>query len=390
MIERVAPMTAPVPTVTAARCPPRATSRLQPLADANLGDFVFFKVVNDYFNREIQDFGMALMERAMRWVSTIALTVTTLWVMILGYRIATGQSRESAMATMIKAGKVAIIISIASALGANGAMLHQTLTENLDKQIHGLFTGKEGSTAADAIDENLAYTQLALTALDAVRIEPNDTEVLEKKSRAIFMASFGTASPPMAAGAMLLLFKFTMAFLIGIGPIFILALIFDQTKDLFKKWLFYVIGTLFSMSMLSVVTAMVLKFTAKVAAAYWAVKFIPLASAEGLSSQALQQGGIGLIMTMLIVTVPTIAAALWQGNMGTFMAYSAFGAAASPGPQGQPAGSYMPRQDAPNGDSKASSNINTTRAATGTPADSQQVAPSYVGNAIKNNDGRLL
>ncbi|AAM42579.1 hypothetical protein JH306_04335 [Xanthomonas campestris pv. campestris] len=112
MIERVAPMTAPVPTVTAARCPPRATSRLQPLADANLGDFVFFKLVNDYFNREIQDFGMALMERAMRWVSTIALTVTTLWVMILGYRIATGQSRESAMATMIKAGKVAIIISI--------------------------------------------------------------------------------------------------------------------------------------------------------------------------------------------------------------------------------------------------------------------------------------
>ncbi|MCD0277398.1 type IV secretion system protein, partial [Xanthomonas melonis] len=74
-------------------------------------------------------------------------------------------------------------------------------------------------------------------------------------------------------------------------------------KDLFKKWLFYVIGTLFSMAMLSVVTAMVLKFTVKVAAAYWAVKFIPLASAEGLSSQALQQGGIGLIMTMLIITI---------------------------------------------------------------------------------------
>ncbi|WP_017912879.1 type IV secretion system protein, partial [Xanthomonas sp. SHU 166] len=129
----------------------------------------------------------------------------------------------------------------------------------------------------------------------------------------------GTASPPMAAGAMLLLFKFTMAFLVGIGPIFIFFLMFDQTKDLFRKWLFYVIGTLFSMSMLSVVSAMVLKFTAKVAAAYWAMKFIPLANAEGLSSQALQQGGIGLLMTVLIVTVPTIAAAVWQGNMGTFM-----------------------------------------------------------------------
>ncbi|MBV6792478.1 type IV secretion system protein [Xanthomonas campestris pv. daturae] len=332
-----------MPTAAAAWCAPRAANWYQPLADANLGDFVLFKLVNDYFNSEIQDFGMDLMKRAMRWVSAIALTVTTLWILILGYRIATGQSRESAMATMIKAGKVALIISFASALGANGAMLHQSMTQNLDKEIHTLFTGKE-STAADAIDENLAYTQIALATLDAVRVESTEPEMLEKKGRAMLMAGFGTASPPMAAGAMLLLFKFTMAFLIGIGPIFILALVFDQTKDLFKKWLFYVIGTLFSMSMLSVVTAMVLKFTAKVAAAYWAVKFIPFGNAEGLSSQALQQGGIGLIMTMLIITVPTIAAALWQGNMGTFLTYTAFNNAASPGPQGQPAGSYMPQQ----------------------------------------------
>ncbi|MEN9126472.1 type IV secretion system protein, partial [Xanthomonas euvesicatoria] len=180
----------------------------------------------------------------------------------------------------------------------------------------------------------------------------------------MLMAGFGTASPPMAAGAMLLLFKFTMAFLIGIGPIFILALVFDQTKDLFKKWLFYVIGTLFSMSMLSVVTAMVLKFTAKVAAAYWAVKFIPLVSAEGLSSQALQQGGIGLIMTLLIISVPTLAAAVWQGSMGNFMHFSAFsgGAASTPGPQGQPAGSYVPPRIAPSED-RPDANVHRTAGA---------------------------
>ncbi|AZR24978.1 type IV secretion system protein [Xanthomonas vasicola] len=321
---------------------------LQPLADANLGDFVFFKLINDYFSNEIQAFGLALMGRAMRWVSTIALTVTTLWVMILGYRIATGQSRENAMATMIKAGKVAIIISVASAVGIHGGMLHQTITQNLGKEIHQLFTGNSG-TASDAIDENLAYTQVALTALDAVRVDPTDPEALEKKGRAVLMAGLGTASPPMAAGAMLLLFKFTMAFLIGIGPIFILALVFDQTKDLFKKWLFYVLGTLFSMSMLSVVTAMVLKFSAKVAAAYWVARIITLGNAEGLSSHALQQGGIGLMMTVLIISVPTFAAAIWQGNMGNFMAYSAFGNAASPGPQGQPAGSYVPPQIAKSG-----------------------------------------
>ncbi|MBB5866593.1 hypothetical protein GGR61_004281, partial [Xanthomonas arboricola] len=87
-------------------------------------------------------------------------------------------------------------------------------------------------------------------------------------------------------------------------------------------------------------------------------------SAEGLSSQALQQGGIGLIMTMLIVTVPTIAAALWQGNMGTFMAYSAFNNAAAPGPQGQPAGSYMPQQVAKGGEQPQSGSAGNTSHAT--------------------------
>ncbi|KGT57214.1 MULTISPECIES: type IV secretion system protein [Xanthomonas] len=359
-----------------------AMNWLQPLADIGLGEFVFFKLVNDYFSNEIQEFGLELMSRAMRWVSTIALTVTTLWVLILGYRIATGQSRESAMATMIKAGKVAIIISLASAVGVNGAMLHQTMTQNLDKEIHGLFTGDKDSTASDAIDENLAYTQVALTALDAVRVDATDPEAIEKKGRAVLMAGFGTASPPMAAGAMLLLFKFTMAFLIGIGPIFILALIFDQTKDLFKKWLFYVIGTLFSMAMLSVVTAMVLKFTAKVAAAYWAARLITLGNAEGLSSQALQQGGIGLIMTGLIISVPTLAAAIWQGNMGTFMAYSAFdrGGAASPGPQGQPAGSYMPQRTAPSSDRADDSIQRTTSAVTKTIAGADSTETAAIGS----------
>ncbi|WP_295842836.1 type IV secretion system protein [uncultured Xanthomonas sp.] len=341
-----------------------ATHWMQPLADANLGDFLFFRLVNNYFTNEIAEFGLELMRRAMHWVSVIALTATTFWILIQGYRIVTGQSRESAMATMVKAAKVAVILMIASTLGANGAALHKAMTDNLDMEIHGLFTGDETSSAADSIDDNLKYTQLALSALDAVRVDANDPESIEKKGRSMLLASFGTASPPMAAGAMLLLFKFTMAFLVGIGPIFIFFLMFDQTKDLFRKWLFYVIGTLFSMSMLSVVSAMVLKFTAKVAAAYWAMKFIPLANAEGLSSQALQQGGIGLLMTVLIVTVPTIAAAVWQGNMGTFMTYTAFGpaTASSPGPQGQPPGSYSPSR-VPSNSTQASSELNGGTAA---------------------------
>ncbi|MEB1187859.1 Type IV secretion system protein virB6, partial [Xanthomonas campestris pv. campestris] len=147
------------------------------------------------------------------------------------------------------------------------------------------------------------------------------------------------------------------------------------TKDLFKKWLFYIIGTLFSMAMLSVVTAMVLEFTAKVAKAYWAAEIIMLGNAEGLSTQALQQGGIGLLMTVLIISVPTMVAAVWQGNMGNFMHFSAFGGAtaSSPGPQGQPAGSYVPQQIAATRDGESEKQVSQATATKVTGAPTTQV-----------------
>ncbi|MGV7175531.1 type IV secretion system protein [Xanthomonas axonopodis] len=323
-----------------------AMSWLRPMADTGIGDYVFFKLINDYLNHEIDQFGMQLLKNAMDWVTVAAMVLVTLWVMVVGYRLATGQSRESAMAVMGKATKIVFILMIATSLGANGAPLHKTLTQNLDKELHQLFTDEDDTTSADAIDKNLALTQIALAAVDIVRIDPNDPESLEQKRSAMLMAGVGASSPAMAAGAMLLLFKFTMAFLIGVGPLFVLALMFDSTKDLFKKWLFYVIGTLFSMSMLSVVSAIVLKLSYKVAAALWVAKGINSLmgnDVEGLSSQAMQQGGIGLLLTTVIITMPTVAAALWQGSMGSFMAFSAFDrAGSSPGPQGQAPGSYMP------------------------------------------------
>jgi type IV secretion system protein VirB6 len=142
------------------------------------------------------------------------------------------------------------------------------------------------------------------------------------------------------------------------------------------------------MSMLSVVSAMVLKLSTKVAIALWASKVIMGTDTEGLSSQALQQGGIGLLLTVLIVTMPTVAAALWQGNMGTFMAYSAFGAGASPGPQGQPAGSYTPPRiasnDAPTQSAPIQDSVRTQRISGSPQTSASPEGSGLMGQANQN------
>lgn len=63
---------------------------------------------------------------------------------------------------------------------------------------------------------------------------------------------------------------------------------------------------------------------------------------EGLSSTAIQQGGIGLLLSLLIVSVPPMAAMFFQGTLGSALTYSVFrNSGGRPGPQGQPAGMVM-------------------------------------------------
>lgn len=157
---------------------------------------------------------------------------------------------------------------------------------------------------------------------------PGDTAMQSKKKRSELIATFGTASPPMAAGAMLLLYQFAMALFIGLGPLFILCLIFEQTKDLFRKWLMYGIGTVFSMATLSMVSTLVLDLTVRVSEALWASKVansIMGSGTEGLTSQAMQQGGIGLFLTVLIISVPPMAAMFFKGQWTVFLIHSSSG-----------------------------------------------------------------
>jgi type IV secretion system protein VirB6 len=81
------------------------------------------------------------------------------------------------------------------------------------------------------------------------------------------------------------------------------------------------------MALLSVVASMVLDLTIAVNEAIWGAKIANKllgTDAEGLSTLALQQGGIGLLLTTLIISVPPMAAMSFQGTLGSFSPYSVY------------------------------------------------------------------
>ena len=70
------------------------------------------------------------------------------------------------------------------------------------------------------------------------------------------------------------------------------------------------------------------------------------ASPQGVSSMAMQQGGLGLLMTLFLITVPPMAAAFFQGTVGQFMAYNAFGQGQAVQPSSSGSG-YQPIPNQP-------------------------------------------
>ena len=75
--------------------------------------FVYFVLIYNWLSNQINTFGMDLMANLMTWASGIALVLVTLWIMIQGYRMITGQSRDSMMALVMSMTRVAIIVTAA-------------------------------------------------------------------------------------------------------------------------------------------------------------------------------------------------------------------------------------------------------------------------------------
>lgn len=290
----------------------------------SLGDFVFFRLILDYLRNEIESFGIEMLGRVMEWVGGLALTLMIMWIMIQGFRIVTGRSRESMMLLVMNSLRATLILTVATSMAMFGTDLNTFLLDDVRDTIHEQVTGESGSPEA-SIDRNLAWMQVALTSIDALDVA-GDPTIDSAKTRAMWFTGLGTAGPALVGGTMLLLYEVALALFIGLAPLFILCLLFEQTKPLFSRWLYYGIGTMFSMAVLSAMVSIALEMVARVAASFWASA---LAGAlmgsnftEGITSQSMQQGGMGLILTVLIVSTPPMAAMFFQGTLGHFAAHS--------------------------------------------------------------------
>ena len=316
-----------------------------PLDD--VGNLIFYREVHSFVRDALEDYGASLFARSMAWVGAVTITLLTLWITVQGYRITTGRSQDSMIVMVTDAVKATLIVGVATGMAVGGGTLFEFITHDLAHEINRLVTGQTGDLY-ESIDRTLGYLQLALSSIDA--LHTGGSQLLQDaKDRNMDFVGLGMGMPAIVAGGMLLAYKGMTALIVGFAPLCVLCLLFKQSSQVFMNWLLYLLSTLFGLAVLVVMASLSMDMICAAAVAFWTGKLLG-SNPEGITSLAMQQGGMGLILTALIISLPLAASRLFKGLLAEFMPFSAFGGhggarLAALSAQAGPSHTYAPERD---------------------------------------------
>jgi type IV secretion system protein VirB6 len=358
----------------------------------------------NYVDSRIAYFTESTLANVLTVVGFFALILLTLWIIWYGYQIVMGSTQHTARDFAYKAVRAWIIIAFATGLAASMGFSIRTVTTDLSNMVSSALTGSDAASACVTnvgnnsftgckIDKNLVRMQAAMAFVN--QLDTGADPVLEdKKTRASLMTAAGIGGPAIVAGGLLLTLKVAMALFIALGPIFIMCLLFKPTTPLFQKWLYYGLSTMFATAMFAVVSDIAMDLVENTTAALFVSDLFTTtldptgasnAAAAGIMNASVQQLGLGLMLSTLLITTPPMAANFFNGVMGSFnynSAFGSFGSAKAPAQNGAPGTPGNPGAPA----SPAATNTTQTRAGgdIAPPTSTQPYIPS--NNAAVNKD----
>ena len=278
----------------------------------------------------------------------------TLWIMVQGYLILTGRSQESLKTFIFNLGKTYIIILVALGVSSTSEFSLRTLTEVTTDGVASLMVGENdvgecimkstSSILGCKIDKSLTVAQASMAFINQIDTADNPN-VAAQVERAKLFAGAGAAGPGIVTGTMLIIYRVAMALFVGFAPFFILCLMFKKTTPYFSKWLNYGLATMFSSALLAAMASISTDLVEIIARAQFkdevfntAFEFIAGGSSgggnvSGVFQSAMNQLGLGLMLSTVLIIVPPMAGAWFNGVMASTYGNNHFG-----GWNGTPAG----------------------------------------------------
>ena len=252
-----------------------------------------------------------------------ATTLLSIYVALWGWMMLRGTIREPLMDGLQRIIKISLIWGFAMSVATYQSQIANVVFAMPADAATLITPGSSPANAMSSLDTDednvyMAYeNEVAQAYIDSSFKIPNIGELF----LAIIILLVGSLM--VLYGAFLyVLSLIALAVLLGVGPLFILGLLFDATKPFFEKW----IGMLFHYVFVVMLTAAVLSIILSVVDSYiMAANATPAGSTSGnFTSAAFPVIIIGIIGALVLTQVQTKASALSGGialaTMGAFAA----------------------------------------------------------------------
>jgi type IV secretion system protein VirB6 len=201
-----------------------------------------FSWIGTQFNQVLSNYVIAVVSRLMGSIAPIALSVTMMWVLLYGWAVLRNEVSETLPTFVWKVVKIGFVLAFALESG----LYLSSVAETAD----ALAMGVASTFLPAAADPNTVNSPYALLDTFNDRASQLTSDLLREVSItrldlliAVVVTALGNVVFLCTALYVVSLAKLLMAFVIAVGPIFVLCLAWRPTARFFDSWLSMVLNT---------------------------------------------------------------------------------------------------------------------------------------------------
>jgi len=222
-------------------------------------------------------------------VGTVARQLFLLYIIMYGFAMYRGMIREPILDAAFRLMKIALVMSLAIDIGLYSGMVSNNLQALPDYLANLVGNGGTGTDSKDTLDKILSDAINSGTAVwqQGSILPPGANPGAYMMAIIIWLSALVCVG---YAAFLIILSKVMLAVLLGIGPIFIICLMFESTKKFFEAWL----GQALNYCLISALTIAVIKLL---------FGMYKNAAASTLAASATPDFGFLSVASMLILAV---------------------------------------------------------------------------------------
>lgn len=274
---------------------------------------------------------------ALFYMST---TIMTIWVVYHGFMIMTGGNRQPILPLFLKTGKMALIMSLVSLIAAKSPIIADWVAD-----FQALITAAIVGSDIDLyqmIDINISLAQVFNALVNGL---VGGKQVAADGNQLTTIAGLiGQSGPAVLLSVLSVMAEISIVLAIMLAPLFLMFLLFQQTSAMFWTWVKFLLGTMVSLAVItlvgSIVLDMMMRYGGSVVGAFFVNGMLGAAGVGGgfdIGGSVVQLGALGALSTALLTMVPPLIMQFFNSG-ASFAASAMSGAMGGGGAMGGMAG----------------------------------------------------